>query len=310
MTLHSEDAKSLALAMLSTFDVSDLNIDKEAALASLEQQVSNDFLDINSSNAKEARHKLFAVHGAAPSDYADYLVELEDRNKVICGIRNIGCNPKLPFVQLCPNFTVTSKEMALSIYQQIEAKFRVFNHLYMSFGTSKHIGADFIGSIYMVAKSQNIKHMEPWEQETKMKFIAISDDSYYGWYSQGYEEFHQEHPELAATVTVNSADVIKCSRDQGLLKYVEIDGEKAGLISAVKKKLLGHDGIYFNEIFLQKKWKSKGLAKAIQRKFIAEFTTGNEYVWGTIDSFNLPSYKTAYSNGRRPIRYENFVNLN
>ena len=60
---------------------------------------------------------------------------------------------------------------------------------------------------------------------------------------------------------------------------------------------------------MDKKWKGKRLAKAIQRKFVAELAYENDYIWGTIDSANLPSYKTAFANGRKAIRVECFANL-
>jgi hypothetical protein len=49
------------------------------------------------------------------------------------------------------------------------------------------------------------------------------------------------------------------------------------------------------------------LAKSIQRKFIAQKAKKGDLVWGTIESQNLFSLKTALSNARKPIRYENLI---
>ena len=91
--------------------------------------------------------------------------------------------------------------------------------------------------------------------------------------------------------------------------FVEIEGERVGLIAGERSPFLGHDGIYFHEIFVSQKWKGKGLAKIIQRKYVDQFTEGHEFVWGTIDHFNLPSFKTAEGNGRKAVRFENFVEI-
>jgi L-amino acid N-acyltransferase YncA len=99
------------------------------------------------------------------------------------------------------------------------------------------------------------------------------------------------------------------SLEQGLLKTVELNGKRIGLIVGEKSDFLGRTGIYFHEIYISSDWKGMGLAKAIQRKYISLFANELELIWGTIDSANLPSYKTAYSNGRRAVRYECFVKL-
>jgi len=86
---------------------------------------------------------------------------------------------------------------------------------------------------------------------------------------------------------------------------VYMKGKKIGLIAEERSPFLGHSGVYFHEIFISKKWKGKGLAKAIQRKFVND----DDFIWGTIDAQNLPSYKTALVNKRRPIRFECFLKI-
>ena len=115
------------------------------------------------------------------------------------------------------------------------------------------------------------------------------------------------HKNLKDKVTINSKKVMQDSIEDGLLKSVLLNGKRIGLIAAKISKFLGYNGMYFNEIFIDKNFKGKGLAKAIQRKFIQEFSRSNEFIWGTIDSQNLPSFKTALANGRKPIRFECFV---
>jgi hypothetical protein len=310
MTLNEDNVQSFATAALNTFNsIDDLGICRETALAELREEIVSEFEDLNSEKTKKARLEHFKIDETTLDDYSEKLLCLDEEQKVIYGIRHMGGNKSIPFVQLAPNFRVDSKNKALEIYQSVKSKFGVFDPLYLSFWTRDGIDADFSGSIYMVSTSRKFQELASWNQERELEFEDIFDDSYYDWYKRGYREFHADFPKLEKKVTVNSSDSMSDSLEQGLLKFAIINGEKVGLIAAEKSDLLGHEGIYFHEIYIERKWKGRGLAKAIQRKFVEEFTFGHEFIWGTIDSSNLPSYRTAFSNGRRPVRYESFVKL-
>mgnify|MGYP003684670097 CR=1 FL=1 len=309
MKLNQLEEQSFALAELNTYDLTGLGINKETALKELREDLISEIEDLNSEDTKKARFDHFKVKGASPDDYSEKLLKLDDDESIVYGIRNMGGNPDIPFVQIIPNFEITSKQMSLSIYERIKDEFKAFGPLYLSFQTRTRIDADFFGSVYMVAKTIDLVNKKPWPIEDRISFVDINDNSYYEWYKNGYDEFHSDVPGLKEKVTVNSEGSMTDSLEQGLLKFVEIYGERIGLIAGEKSELLGHTGVYFHEIYISKKWKGKGIAKAIQRKFVTLFANELEYVWGTIDSSNLPSYKTAYSNGRRPIRHECFINL-
>ena len=309
MKLSPSEIQSFTLAQFNTYDLKGLEINKEVALKSLNKDFIEEINDLNRESTKKARHLHFKVKGTVPNDYAEKRLILDHEKSIIYGIRNMGANPELPFINLIPNFEITSKEIALSLYENIKEEFKAFSPLYLSFHTSNIINADFSGSIYMVAKTEHVKEKNPWPMEEKLSFSPIHDDSYYDWYQKGYEQFHKEVPALRERVTLNSKETMAYSLSQGLLKFIEINGERIGLIAAEKSQFLGHSGLYFNEIFITKEWKGKGIAKAIQLKFIQSFVQDLDYIWGTIDSANLPSYRTAQTNGRRPIRYEAFINL-
>lgn len=307
--LSNSELESFVKADLETYDLKELNLDLEIAEEAIERDLLEGLEDLNSEDTIRARLDHFSIEGSLESDYLERLYKVDKDNKFLYGIRHLGGNPNLPFIQLQTNFGIECKMKALELYNKIEKEFSKFSPLYLSFQSKIPIDADFIGSIFMVAPTCNIDSRIPWDSEDRIQFEDAESDQYYPWYEAGYSAFHEDSPELKEKVTLNAKDVMDNSLEQGLLKYILIDGERVGLIAGENSQLLGHSGTYFNEIFLQKKWKGQGLAKAIQRKFISEFAKGSQLIWGTIDSNNLPSYKTAYSNGRRPIRYENFINL-
>lgn len=143
----------------------------------------------------------------------------------------------------------------------------------------------------------------------KPNFKVSSQEQALMIYERIRSEFESFKPRLKKRVTVNSIESMRESIDQGLLYEAHLDGQRVGLIAGERSSFLGHPGIYFQEIFISKDFKGIGLAKALQRKFVRESSNDGEYIWGTIDSLNLPSYRTAIGNGRIPIRYECFLKI-
>ncbi len=307
MNLTKNDLASFATAVLNTYDLSKLKIDKERALSFLSDQILSDFEELNLAETMSARHQYYKIGEA--SDYAESFIELGESKKIICGIRHLGGNPDLPFINCLPNFEMTSIEEAKKIARVVQSRFEKFSPRYLSFYSSKKMEIDLIGSIYLVSNSKSMSEARDWKLNETISLERIVDHSFYDWYKEGYEEFHQEQPHLRSKVTVNDLDTMTDSLDQGLLFYAKIGQERVGLIAAIKSEFLGHPGIYFNEIFLSKKFRGKGLAKSLQRKFILDHARPEDIVWGTIDDQNKYSYQTAVSNGREAIRYECFLKL-
>ncbi|MDP7320550.1 MAG: hypothetical protein QF441_08075 [Bacteriovoracaceae bacterium] len=307
MKLTNDDVRSFAQEELNTFDLSNIELDINLALKELSDEIVSEWNELNSNEVMNSRNNYFEMPNTKSIDYAEKLLELGGNKKVIYGIRHMGGNKDLPFINLKPNFGINNVREVFEIYKKVKDEFTAFNPLYLSFWSPKKIDVDFIGSTYLVTRSKDIKLMKPWEGEASLELKKVVDDSYYDWYKSGYEEFHKERPDLEKKVTLNSLDSMRDSVGQGLMYEVYYDGEKMGIIAGESSSLLGHSAVYFHEIFISKKWKGKGLAKAMQRKFVEMSTKDDDFIWGTVDSHNLPSYKTALSNGRKPIRYECFI---
>lgn len=296
-----KDFEDVALAVLGTYDLTGFKIDKEKALNFIKYQIEQEFKELNSDEVKNLRQQYFKI--GEPDDYGEFLLEIDNNKKVICGIRHFGRNPDYPFINCTPNFEITSKTEAKVVADQIKSRFKKFSPLWFNFWSAKKIEVDFIGSVYLVSQFDGA-------EENEVTLELIEDESYYDWYKSGYENFHQEQPELRTKVTLNELEVMNESLEQGLLFYANKGEQRVGLIAGVKSEFLGHPGIYFNEIFVAKEFRGKGLAKSIQGKFLSDNAAAGEIIWGTIDYHNKPSYQTAISNKRRPIRYECFLNIN
>lgn len=309
MKILDQDLCSFAEAKLTTFNLSKMskNINKDVAINFLKDEIQKEFTELNVEKVKKQRMDFFKV--GRPSDYTEHLIELGENKKIICGIRYIGCDLDYPFVKLSANFSISSKKDVQDIYEVIQNKFTVFSPRYVSVNVPQKIEESRIGYVYMVAPFETVNATSPWEYNDHIELKKISDESYYDWYCEGYNEFHIEHPDLKARVQVNSKKVMRESLEQGLLYYALLENQKVGLIAGVKSDFLGHSGLYFNEILVRKKWKGKSLAKVIQQKMIKETGAFCDFVWGTIDYRNQPSFKTALSNGRQPVCYEHFIKV-
>lgn len=307
MKILEKDLGDFAEAMLATYDLSEMDFNRDVAIESLRKEIKDEFTDLNEEKVKKQRAEFFKV--GRPEDYTEHLIDLGNGKLVVCGIRYIGCDLDYPFVKMYANFSISDKAIAKEVYESVKDKFIVFSPKFVSFFSPQKIEADRMGYVYMVAPFEKIKDAAPWENDHLLELKKISSDEYYDWYKQGYEEFHLERPDLKGRVQANSKEVMSDSLKQGLMYYGLIDGERAGFIAGVKSEFLGHAGLYFNEIMVRKKWKGKSIAKVIQQKMIKDAGSFSEFVWGTIDYRNQPSYKTALSNGRRPVRFEIFVKV-
>jgi hypothetical protein len=307
--LPSSEVTKFAFEVLKTFNLSHLKIDETLAQKNIREEITSQWSDLNSPDVMKSRWDYFKVPKTEPSDYREHFVSLGPENKVLYGIRHMGGNREIPFIQLTPNFEIKDSKEVLIIFDKIKEEMAVFNPLYVCFWSPENLEVDFIASTYMVTQSKRIKDLHPWTNEDLLTLKLVRDNSFYDWYVAGYEDFHAENPELKEKVTVNSLDEMTDSLEHGLLFEILYDKRRIGLIAGEKSSFLGHPGIYFQEIFISKDWKGQGLAKAVQRKFIVENTLDDDIIWGTIDSSNVPSYKTALANGRKPIRFECFVKV-
>ncbi|MEZ4743983.1 MAG: hypothetical protein R3B45_16305 [Bdellovibrionota bacterium] len=307
MKLSDSDLLAFSKANLSTFNLSKYKINKDLAIKSLQEDLNEEFNDLNSEETKLARLKYFNIQGASADDFSERVIKIDDKRKLICGIRHEGGNVELPFVQIIPNFSASDKEISDFYRQYLKSLFKVFEPRYVRVWSDKIIESVLIGSTYLVSTYGQIERVAKWPKEEEISFKNISDDSYYDWYKTSYNDFHEANKDLKDRVTINSPETMRSSINDGLLKYVYLDEKKIGLIAAKRSKFLGHEGFYFNEILIDKGFKGTRLARAIQRKFITEFSKPNDFIWGTVDYQNKPSYKTAVSNGRTPVRFECFI---
>ena len=309
MNYSLKDFESFAKRDFDNYDLSNLIINKEKAIQNITQEFYEQFKDLNSFETKEARWKHFDISHSTPDDFQERIYKLDSKRRIIFGIRHEGANREEPFVQICTDFELNSDEI-LTLYKNHLAEFfKVFRPKEIRFWEKCFSDQLEYGSVYLISKKESFLELPIISEEEKIRLVRVTDENYYSWYKAGYSEFHEVNSELKNAVPVNSLTTMESSRKDGLLVYAYLESEKIGLIAAVREEFLGHQGFYFNEIFISTKFKGQGLAKTIQKKFVLEYAQDEDIIWGTIDFSNKSSFKTALSNGRKPIRFEAKVKL-
>ncbi len=301
--------KNFAKISLSTYNLKGLAIDTKKALNGLSNEIQAAYEELNSEKVKTRRCNFFNIPNTEKEHYAEHLIDIVTKGKIICGIRHLNGQPDKAFVNILTDFETTKKEL-LAIYDSTLAKyFTPFNPIYIRYYTKQKILSNFRSNCSLVQHASLIKEAIEFEEEKHMNLISPESDNYLKPYVEEYEKFHQQNPELKNKVPCNNLKDMEACRLAGLLKEVQYNNKSIGIIAARREEFLGHSGIYFMEIMINEVWKGRGLAKAIQRKYIDEICTADEIVWGTIDMDNLPSFKTAKANLRKEVRYENFVKI-
>jgi len=260
--------EGFAAITLSTYNLKDIAINYKKALATLTTEIASEYEELNSEKVLVSRYDFFKIPDAEKEHYQEYAVDIPQKGKVICGIRHLNMQPDVAFVNILSNFKTSKKEL-LEIHQAYLHKyFKPFKPKYLRYYTNQKILSDLRSQCYLVQMASTIKKEKTFEEEKNMTLITPENDSYYKDYQNEYEKFHQKNPDLKNKVPCNDFKLMEKSRKDGLLKEVKYQGKSIGLITGRRDDFLGHPGMYFTEMLLKENWRGKGLAKAMQRKFI------------------------------------------
>lgn len=288
------------------------NINFAEASRWMDQQLEAS-LALNDNETKNKRCEFFKINKSIPEDYTEKILAVDPFGSVVAGIRHIGGNPDEPFINIWPSFLIQSIDDLEQVKRAILPSFKVFKPKCLSFWLkpsskiAQEVEAIITPSLRVVAGDIEDTCNSPVGDVHNVSLSRIKDQEYWQWYQNLYQVFHKEYPDLKPWVPVNDCETMTRSLEQELLFSIDIDHKRVGLIAAEYEGLLGLSGIYINEIVLDKDFKGYGYAKIAQRLFLEEMRGRANVVWGTIDTRNIASTKTALRVGRKPCRNEYFL---
>lgn len=310
MELDDELARSFALAAWECYDLRGIEVKKERALRAIVSEYQDNFADLDDDVVKEGRWKHCGISGTQPEDFAEQIVEVGDGRKVICGIRHLSMNLEKPFVQVCPNFVWRDTAEAREVYDAyLRERFSMFGPRWVQIFSKTGVESEAGGSLVVAARSGDMMQVERREEAPSVQLVSSETDDYFDWYSNSYDEFYESFPEKRDWIQKNDIELMRACREDGLLKIAKVDGERVGIIAAERSPFLGYDGVYFVEILVVPEWRRKGVAREMQRTFVAECCRDAAFVWGLIDRGNESSLRTAKANGRKVVRGECFLEV-
>lgn len=302
---NSRELELLAQGKLDTFKVQLNDEEKIEALAFLKNELREEVEELNTEEVLNSRHGHFQIEGTSKEDYREEVFKSPNGEIFKMGIRHFNGEKDLPFVNVESTCLPPSNELK----DFIKSYYSKFSPRHISFHYQSKPEVEFVASVTMVTRALTYKEHPSYKSEVGLELKVENNEQTLDWYEAGYKSFHEKYPELKVKVPVNDRETMMESLEAGLLYGAYVKEKRVGLIAGIRSPFLGQPGLYFNEIFITEEMKGKGLGKALQKLMVLEVCAGTDFVWGTIDENNQASYQTAYSNGRRPVSYECFIEL-
>lgn len=309
--LNESEKKDFASSILKeTYCLNTLNLNDEIRPLSSIVTDLNEQLSLNSLETLNARHTHFKIPKTIPQDYSERLFELDSKNIFLAGIRHVGGNPKLPFVNITAGVEMTDLKLS-KIISIINNEFKIFKPKQCALWLKPNSESKLLN--FKLKPANNIWAAKIKNLNLSLKGITnftikpISTEDYFSWYENEYQNFHSLNPSLKNWVTINEESTLEDYKNQGLLYGAYLNDKLAGLIGGENSPLLGLPALYIGELLISEELRGKGLAVEMQRQFLNLNKNEFDYVWGTIDARNISSSKTALKVGRKKIRTEYFT---
>ena len=261
------------------------------------------------------------VDGASEDDYRRRLLEVETTPAltIMIGIRFLGGDTSQPFIEIeRRSRALTGPEDLRSVRDRLRSELEVFGaprlRLFLIPEEEKLLTRldsepDLRWVIGHVAHLRS-RPLPPSPAST-ITLRAPSDLAFYPRYESAHAEVSRGFtPHMRASVRLESREMLARCRDDGALFEILIDGEWAGIIAASRGSGLGLPGFVIAEEILAAPFRGPGLAKPVQREFIAQLPAKeDDFLIGMILAENLPSLRTALGVGRTDLAGFHFIDL-
>lgn len=263
--------------------------------------------DLNSKEVLNSRMIFLKLE----ENYRSFLREIEtevDDTRIKYGIRHLSGNIEKPFVSLGSEYPLSKEILNAHLIEKIKNDFSFWKPKWLSFLTTPDLNYEnsFTGRLYVVGSLEELKKTN---SDITLKNVEEKDlVKIMNWYEDEYNHFHEENPNLRDWVSINSKEEMQDCIRQNLLFEAFKDDESIGLIGAINSEFNKAPGIYMMEILLRRKFRGRGLGYYLESEFIKKLPK-DILLWGTIDSRNHGSLKSALKIGRKEIMKEVFIKL-
>lgn len=272
------------------------------------EHIINELKDLEPLGSEDVclkRHSRFGILGSSPEDFKERIIDLENGDFILAGIRFKNLELDKPFVSVWSSSEKISVEF---ITEVIKKEFWIFKpkFLQMVFPYANETQSTSMDRFIVAGAVKAIPNLLSDEVELH----SVTSIDFYQRYKEEYEAVYQKDPELRHEIRMEDFEDFEDLLKEGLLFKVFIKGNFAGIMGGKPSNLYGCSGVCIHEEILFQDYKGQGYGPLIQNAFARKLENRFELLWGTISPKNVRSLKTALRNGRKITEVEYFFDLN
>lgn len=246
------------------------------------------------------------VEGASPEEYGIRLLQFDGIGTLLAGIHFYGCDLDRPFIHVSAmDFELDSCGEG-ELRRLLWNEFGVFRPRWFRIWIDSDDSplADLAGAwfdgYFLAGQLGAIQASARPSQSERISLVAEPGLDSFAEYEECYREFHKLHPGTEAWLEVSDRDAIETCAKAGANFRVRVDDEPGGWMAGKLDDSGPLSGWQVVEESLETRFRGQGLAAAMQRAFL-DTLPGEDLVWGTIDTRNAASLRTARRVGREIV---------
>jgi GNAT superfamily N-acetyltransferase len=252
------------------------------------------------------------VAGACAEDYRTRTLTLDGFGQVWAGIRFKGGDMSQPFIEVAADFALSPEAIA-QLQPMLTSVFAVFRPRALRAWRFEADGlppwpASELDQTYYVAPLARVLAGDRPAPPTAFRVTRATHLDWYDTLAADFADYQAAHPSLADEIRFETRDDLEACLEAGLLFEAHAGATLAGVIAFDREPFFGLPGFLVREEFLLAPFRGRGLGTWLQR-LAAEQLPADHVLFGTIHALNMPSRRTAATNGRVPLLSSHFVPL-
>lgn len=273
-----------------------------------EQYLNSIIPHITDTERAKGYHEYCFIEGSEAKDYLWRFLEMSNGRKLIAVINFMGMDLAKPFIRVMamePLLSSVAELEELAAY--LKKEFAVFSPPRICIQDGKNEWREETDKLkfdnwYVAAPLASLKNSDLTIRANLRLEPAMNLD-FYDWYEREYHLFLKEHPDHRIWLQLTERGEFQRMIDSCTCYLCFLGEERIGVIAAEYQEDKFLYGYCVFEELIQQSHRGQGLGKEMQRLMISHLPIREErdLVWGTIDSDNKISLKTALACGRQKV---------
>lgn len=265
--------------------------------------------------------KYASITDRNPSEYKTRLINCDNGNIALCGIRFRGMDISQPFVTV----TTTLKPLSINsinvLVDNISMAFEAFKPQYVQFYIPSYLDIEpedfpsahwdnriLANSLYTL--TENAVQDIACPSHTKCELLSANSLTFYNQYEMAYNKLLDDFPQHAVMMELKLIEDMRTWVDQSFVNLLYVNDELAGVIIVEPDNSLGMTGFYIIENMIFSEYRGQGLGKWMQQAMIYQLVNNQskqskrqktDMLFGTIHFDNTSAIQCAKSIGRGDI---------